>query len=167
MGCCGRGILLAEFFENGYGRFFILLFFLLIITYVISFTIVTCVQKTYLPNQSIELKQNRDFALSKNNAGYGGYIRFETRTLVYAGSQPEQIPTAKIALKLQKDSQPRHAVKIELFNKTHRFITELVLKKESFEPVKSGYSYNKLTLQLPGDYTLNDAAYFRYSLIED
>ena len=165
--CCGRGRLLAGFFENGPGRYFFLLFFLLIAIYAVYFSIATCVPKTYLPNQLIEFKQNRDLFLSRNEAGYGGYLRFETGTPMDAGSRPEQTLTAKIALRFRKGSQNRHAVRIELFNKTRRFIAELVLKTESFEPVARGYSYNKLTLQLPETYTLNDAAYFRYSFIEE
>jgi len=164
--CCGKGMVLAEFFEKGFGKFLLILVFLLIAFYIAYFTISTCSPKMYLTSQFIELKQDQDFLMGKNEAGYGGYIRFETKALQYPGSKLDQISIAKIVLQFQKDSQYRHAVKIELFDKVHRLISEILLQKESFRHLVSGYSYNVSLLKLPRPYTINDVAYFRYSFIE-
>ncbi len=167
MPCCGSRALAAQYCEKGFGKFLLILFFLALSFYTLYFAIVTCIPQTHLPDQFIELKQNRDFFLGKNEAGYGGYIRFETKTTAYPGSPPEQVSTAKIVLKFRKESPYKHGIKIELFNKTRRFLSELVLKKRSFQPLEAGYSYNKQTVQLPGTFTMNDIAYFRYSFIEE
>ena len=166
MFCCGKGKLLGEFFEKGFGKFLLILSFLFITFYLAYFTISSFLPKTFPPNQFIELKRDLDLFLSKNDAGYGGYIRFDTETPRHSRSQPKEASDAKIVLQFQKDSQRRHAVKIELFDKTHRPISEVLLERKSFAPVESGYSYNICDLKFPEPYTIYDVAYFRYSLIE-
>jgi hypothetical protein len=155
---------LGDFFEKGFGKLLLIVIVLAVSFYVVYFAVVTSIPKEYLPNQLIALKQNRDFLLGRNEAGYGGYIRFETKTTQYPGSQPQQSSTVKIILKFRKDSQYRHSVAIELLDKNRRLISETALDKSSFELIKSGYSYNIVPLEFPGPSSLDDAHYFRYSL---
>lgn len=164
----GGGRLFSQFFEKGLGKFWMILVLILVALYSSYFTMSLLFQKRIAPNQIIALKPDMDLFLSKNKAGYGGYIRFDTQTRRYPGGLREkETSKVKIVLQFQKDLPLRHAVKIELFDKTHKSISEVLLKKQSFVPVKAGYSYNICELEFSQPSSMNNSAYFRYSLIEE
>ncbi|MFH1458727.1 MAG: hypothetical protein ABIG31_06185 [Candidatus Omnitrophota bacterium] len=167
MFCCGKGRLLAKFFEEGFGRFLLILLLLLIVFYSAYFTISTFCPKTFPPNQLIKLKPGLDLFMSKNDTDYAGYIRFETMDLGNSDPQPKRMNKVKVVLQSHKDSAYRYSVKIELFDKAYGPVYELLFERNTFAPAKSGYSYNVLPLTLPEPYTIDDVGYFRYSFIEE
>jgi hypothetical protein len=164
MVCCPK-IRAGEFFEHGIGKFILILFVLLVTGYVIYFTLRTFSCKGYLPNTFIEFKQERDLFIGKNDAGYKGYIRFETYGSHYPGGRQEQNSMAKIVLQRRKGGAFNRGVRIEFFDNDRAFITDLLLQKDSFNPEEFGYSYNKLPLGLPNQHALDKIKYFRYNLI--
>ena len=166
MGCC-PGPKLAEFFENGIGKFLLILFILLVTFYSIYFTCSLYSSKDYPPNTFIEFKQDQDYFLGKNEAGYKGYIRFETDIKNLRRTEQKQSSVAKIVLDIRKDVPLTHAVKIELFDKNNAFILESLLKKEDFVYEEANCSYNILDLKLAESHPIDTVKYFRFSLIND
>lgn len=165
MPCCPKA--LGEFFEHGIGKFLLILIVILLSFYSIYFTVCTFRTKDYPPNTFIEFKQDQDFFLGKNEADYRGYIRFETSIKRYPESEQKQVSIAKIVLELDNDTRLMHGVKIELFDRNHAFISELLLQKKAMTFDESNYSYNILDLKLPEGYPIDTVKCFRYNFIKE
>ena len=121
---------------------------------------------TITPGKFIELKLDRDFFIGGNKANYKGYIRFEDEMLRYPGSQQRPL-IAKLVLKLKKDASFIPSIKIELFDKDYKLITEKSLQKNYYAPIVLGHSSNYLFLELDKTSSLGDIKYFKYSLVAE
>ncbi len=162
MGCFGKSC--GQFFEHGLGKIWLIIAVLLVASYIAFFTKYTFFPKAYPLDVVIEFKENIDFFLVKNTAGYKGYVRFKTDISRSAESGLQEKLAVVIALEARKNTRFTHGVRVELVNVNRGVISNIVFPVSSFAAVISGYSYNVLIAQFSVPYGITDVKYFRYNL---
>ncbi len=162
MGCFGKSC--GQFFEHGFGKIWLIIAVLLVASYIVSFTKCTFFPKAYPSDAVIDFKENIDFFLGKNVAGYKGYIRFKTDISRSAELSLQEKLTVVMALEAHKNTQFTYGVRVELLNEDYDIISDIVFPVSSFAAVISGYSYNVLIVQFYAPHDLANVKYFRYSL---
>lgn len=159
MGCCGKQF--GEFFQQGFGKLWLIVVVLFVACFAVYFSMTIAFPKTFPPDTYIPFQLDNDLFIKENYTGYKGYIRFEQEMINSPGSESRYL-TVKIVLELPKDVESKYDVKLEILGKDNSFIRGLILKQSTFVPVKSGYSYNKSTIDLDKN-RVGDIKYFRYS----
>jgi len=163
--CIGKG--LAEFFEHGIGKFFLILVVISLTVYMAYFTKRAFLPGTHPSDTIIAFTQDLDFVMGKNDADYKGYIRFVASDRRYAGYNAQQTCGVIIAVESKNDIRFTHAIEILLLNENQDIISHFLLSRDSFVLASSGYSRNTGNMVLSEPHVIEDIKYFSYHIIKE
>jgi len=175
MFCCSA--VLGKFFEHGIGKVIMIVILSIVALYIITFSLAISTNNVYPVNTFIKFANERDFFLGKNEAKYKGYMRFQpyfSTCPLRSGSTlrsaaKKDTPVVKLVLDINENTKFSYGTKIELFNKDHSLITQVLLSKKeiALENRREKCSYNIAKIDFPKGHSFETTKYFRYSFFKE